>query len=157
MGTRCGAIDPGVLLYLLREEGMRLDQLEDLLSHGSGLLGFSGINSDVRALLASVHPHATEALELFAYRISQAVASHAVAAEGIDALVFTAGIGEHAAPVRADICKRLAWLGVQLDEEANNNHSPRISQADSPISAWVIRTNEECVIARETWKLTRQE
>jgi acetate kinase len=91
------------------------------------------------------------------YRISQAVASHAVAAEGIDALVFTAGIGEHAAPVRADICKRLAWLGVQLDEEANNNHSPRISQADSPISAWVIRTNEECVIARETWKLTRQE
>ncbi len=86
MGTRCGAIDPGVLLYLLREEGMRLDQIEDLLNHGSGLLGFSGISSDVRTLLASVHPHATEALELFAYRISQAVASHAVAAEGIDAL-----------------------------------------------------------------------
>jgi len=157
MGTRCGAIDPGVLIYLLREEGMRLDQLEDLLSHGSGLLGYSGISSDVRALLASDHPHAAEALALFAYRISQAVASHAVAAEGIDALVFTAGIGEHAAPVRAAVCQRLAWLGLHLDEDANNHHRPRISQADSPISAWVIPTNEEWVIARDTWRLTRQE
>jgi acetate kinase len=155
MGTRCGAIDPGVLLYLMREEGMRPDQLEDLLSHGSGLLGYSGISSDVRALLASDHPHAAEALDLFAYRISQAVASHAVAAGGIDALVFTAGIGEHAAPVRAAVCQRLEWLGLHLDEDANNRHHPCISQAKSPISVWVIPTNEEWVIARDTWRLTQ--
>ena len=157
MGTRCGAIDPGVLLYLMREEGMRPDQLEDLLSHGSGLLGYSGISSDVRALLASDHPHAAEALDLFAYRISQAVASHAVAAGGIDALVFTAGIGEHAAPVRAAVCQRLEWLGLHLDADANNRHQPCISQPDSPISAWVIPTNEEWVIARATWRLTSQD
>jgi len=157
MGTRCGAIDPGVLLYLMREDGMRPDQLEHLLSHGSGLLGYSGISSDVRALLASDHPHAAEALELFTYRISQAVASHAVAAGGIDALVFTAGIGEHAAPIRAAICQRLEWLGLHLDEDANNRHHPRISQGNSPISAWVIPTNEEWVIARDTWRLTQQD
>jgi acetate kinase len=155
MGSRCGAIDPGVLLYLMREEGMQLDQLEELLSHGSGLLGYSGISSDVRALLASEHPHAAEALDMFTYRISQAVASHAVAAGGIDALVFTAGIGEHAAPVRAAICRRLEWLGLHLDEDANNRHHTRISHADSPISAWVIPTNEEWVIARDTWRLTQ--
>ena len=157
MGTRCGAIDPGVLLYLMREEGMRLEQLEDLLSHGSGLLGYSGISSDVRALLAIEHPHAAEALDLFTYRISQAVASQAVAAGGIDALVFTAGIGEHAAPVRAAVCQRLEWLGLHLDEDANNHHRPCISQPDSPVSAWVIPTNEEWVIARNTWRLTRQQ
>ncbi len=156
MGTRCGAIDPGVLLYLMREEGMQLEQLEHLLSHGSGLLGYSGISSDVRALLASGHPHAVEALELFTYRISQAVTSHAVATGGIDALVFTAGIGEHAAPVRAAICQRLEWLGLHLDADANHHHRSRISQPDSPISAWVIPTNEEWVIARATWRLTCQ-
>ncbi|MDP1644909.1 MAG: acetate/propionate family kinase [Thiobacillus sp.] len=154
MGSRCGALDPGVLLYLLREEGMSLGQLDELLHHRSGLLGVSGLSGDVRALLESDHPHAAEALDLFAYRTSQAIASHAVALEGIDALVFTAGIGEHAAPVRAAICCRLAWLGLTLDEEANRRHGPCISHTDSRISAWVISTNEEMAIARHAWALT---
>ncbi|MBI1285042.1 MAG: acetate/propionate family kinase [Thiobacillus sp.] len=154
MGSRCGALDPGVLLYLLREKGMSQEQLSELLHHRSGLLGVSGISGDVRELLASDHPDATQALELFAFRTSQAIASHAVALDGIDALVFTAGIGEHAAPVRAAICRRLAWLGLSLDGEANRRHGPRISQTESPISVWVIPTNEELVIARHTWALT---
>ena len=154
MASRCGALDPGVLLYLMREEGMSPHQLDDLLHHRSGLLGVSGISGDVRTLQASSDPHAAEALDLFAYRTAQAIAGHAVALEGIDALVFTAGIGEHAAPVRAAICRHLAWLGLALDEAANPRHGPRISQADSPVSAWVIPTNEERVIARHAWALT---
>ena len=154
MASRCGALDPGVLLYLLREEGMSLEQLDDLLHHRAGLLGVSGTSGDVRTLLESSHPHAAEALDLFAYRISQAIAGHAVALEGIDALVFTAGIGEHAAAVRAAICRRLAWLGLALDEDANQHHGPRISHPHSRISAWVIPTNEEKVIARHAWALT---
>lgn len=157
MGSRCGALDPGVLLYLMREQGMQPAQLDDLLHHHSGLLGVSGIAGDVRTLLASDAPQAAEALHLFAYRVSQAVASHAVAAGGIDALVFTAGIGEHAAPVRAAICQRLAWLGLHLDSAANKRHQPRISQPDSPVSAWIIPTNEESIIARDTWRLTSPE
>jgi acetate kinase len=143
-----------VLLYLLREEGMSPDQLDDLLHHRSGLLGLSGISGDVRVLQASDDPHAAEALDLFAYRTSQAIASHAVALEGFDALVFTAGIGEHAASVRAAICRRLAWLGLELDEAANHRHRPCISHPHSRVSAWVIPTNEEYVIARHAWALT---
>ena len=154
MASRCGALDPGVLLYLLREEKMSPAQLDGLLHHRSGLLGVSGISGDVRTLLESDHPHAAEAIDLLAYRTAQAIAAHAVALEGIDALVFTAGIGEHAAPVRAAICRHLAWLGLTLDEDANARHGPRISQADSRISAWVIPTNEEKVIARHAWLLT---
>lgn len=154
MASRCGALDPGVLLYLLREEGMEPAQLDDLLHHRAGLLGVSGLSADVRTLLASDDPHAAEALELFAYRTAQAIAGHAVALEGLDALVFTAGIGEHAAPVRAAICRHLAWLGLALDETANARHGPRISQANSRISAWVIPTDEEKVIAQHTWTLT---
>lgn len=155
MASRCGAVDPGVLLHLLREEGMSPQQLDELLNHRSGLLGVSGLSGDVRVLLASGHPHAVEALDLFAYRISQAIASHAVALEGIDALVFTAGIGEHAAAVRAAVCRRLAWLGLALDEAANGRHGPCISQPRSRVSAWVIPTNEESVIARHAWTLTQ--
>lgn len=154
MASRCGALDPGVLLYLLREEGMSPQQLDDLLHHRSGLLGVSGISGDVRTLLESSDPHAAEALDLFAYRTAQAIAGNAVALDGIDALVFTAGIGEHAAPVRAAICRHLAWLGLVLDEAANQRHGPCISQADSPVSAWVIPTNEERVIAHHAWALT---
>jgi acetate kinase len=155
MASRCGAVDPGVLLHLLREEGMSPQQLDELLNHRSGLLGVSGLSGDVRVLLASGHPHAVEALELFAYRVSQAIASHAVALEGIDALVFTAGIGEHAAAVRTAICRHLAWLGLMLDEAANGRHGPCISQPRSRVAAWVIPTNEESVIARHAWALTR--
>ena len=147
MASRCGALDPGVLLYLLREEGMSLEQLDDLLHHRAGLLGVSGISGDVRTLLASDHPHAADALDLFAYRTSQAIAGHAVALDGIDALVFTAGIGEHAAPVRAAICRHLAWLGLTLDEAANVAMA-RASATAQPVSAWVIPTNEERVIAQ---------
>ncbi|OYX29730.1 MAG: acetate kinase [Hydrogenophilales bacterium 32-62-9] len=154
MGSRAGALDPGVLLYLLREEGMSVAQLDELLHQRCGLLGVSGISGDVQTLLASDHPHAAEALDLFAYRTSQAIAAHAVALGGLDALVFTAGIGEHAAPVRAAICQHLSWLGLRLDAAANTRHGPCISQADSPIAAWVIPTNEEYVIARHTWALT---
>jgi acetate kinase len=154
MASRCGALDPGVLLYLLREEGMTPTQLDDLLHHRAGLLGVSGISGDVRTLLASDDPRAAEALELFAYRTAQAIAGHAVALEGLDALVFTAGIGEHAAPVRAAICRHLAWLGLTLDAVANTRHGPRISQADSRISAWVIPTDEEKIIAQHAWALT---
>ena len=154
MGSRAGALDPGVLLYLLRGEGMSVEQLDELLHQRCGLLGVSGVSGDVQTLLASDHPHAAEALDLFAYRTSQAIAAHAVALGGLDALVFTAGIGEHAAPVRAAICQRLAWLGLHLDAAANARHGPRISQADSPITAWVIATDEEYVIARHAWALT---
>lgn len=154
MASRCGALDPGVLLYLLREEGMSTAQLDDLLHHRAGLLGVSGLSGDVRTLLASDDPRAADALELFAYRTAQAIAGHAVALDGLDALVFTAGIGEHAAPVRAAICRHLAWLGLALDETANARHGPRISQADSRISAWVIPTDEEKVIAQHAWVLT---
>lgn len=154
MGARCGALDPGVLLYLLREEGLSLEQLEDLLHHHSGLLGYSGLSGDVRELMASGLPQAAAALDLFAYRASQAIAAHAVALEGIDALVFTAGIGEHAAELRANICRRLAWLGLTLNAGANARHGPCISQVDSRIAAWVIPTNEEWIIARHAWSLT---
>ena len=155
MGTRCGALDPGVLLYLMRERGMGLAELTDLLHHRSGLLGLSGITCDVRELQESGVAYAREALELFAYKVAQAVAALAAALEGLDALVFTAGIGEHAAPVRADICRRLGWLGLELDEAANAGHGPRISRMDSAVSAWVIATDEEGVMARQTWDLTR--
>jgi acetate kinase len=154
MGTRCGALDPGVLLYLLREEGMGLAQLDELLNQHSGLLGVSGISADVRALLASAEPRAAEALALFAYRVAQAIAGHVVALQGLDALVFTAGIGEHAAPLRAAICRHLAWLGVALDESANQRHGPLLSDPASAVSVWVIPTDEERVIARHTWDLS---
>ena len=156
MASRCGALDPGVLLYLLREEGMSLEQLDELLHHRCGLLGVSGISGDVRTLLESDDPNAAEALELFVYRTSQAIASHAAAIDGIDAVVFTAGIGEHAAPVRAAICRRLAWLGLALDEEANDRHGPCISHPHSRVSAWIIPTDEERIIARHVWTLTVQ-
>lgn len=154
MGTRCGALDPGVLLYLQREEGMSLTQLDELLNQHSGLLGVSGISSDVRTLLASTEPRAAEALALFAYRTAQAIAGHAVALQGLDALVFTAGIGEHAAPLRAAICRHLAWLGVTLDESANQRHGPLLSDPASTVSVWVIPTDEERVIARHAWDLS---
>lgn len=150
MATRCGALDPGVLLHLLRAEGLSPAELDELLHHRAGLLGVSGLSGDVRTLLQSGDPRAAEALELFAYRTAQAVAAHAVALGGLDALVFTAGIGEHAAPVRAAICRQLTWLGLDLDEAANARHGPCLTTPSSPVSAWVIPTDEEDVIARHT-------
>jgi acetate kinase len=153
MGTRSGAIDPGVLFYLMREKGMTPDAVEDLLYRRSGLLGVSGVSSDMRDLLASKNPHAREAIELFCYRAARELGSLAAALGGLDALVFTAGIGERAAPVRAMICEQSRWLGVELDETANREHRAVISQPGSRVTVCVIPTNEEVVIARHTNRL----
>ena len=150
MGTRCGAIDPGVLLYLMDERGMDARALETLLYKQSGLLGVSAISSDMRALLASSEPRAQEAVGLFCYRIGREVGSLAAALGGLDGMVFTAGIGEHAAPVRAAVCRDAAWLGVELDADANAAGGPRISTAASRVAVWVLPTDEELMIARHT-------
>jgi len=150
MGTRPGTLDPGVLLYLLQEKGMDPARLERLLYHESGLLGVSGISNDMRELLASDDPRAKEAIALFSYRLVGEIGRLAAVLGGLDALVFTGGIGEHAAPVRAQVCQALAWLGLVLDGEANARHGPRISAAGSAVSAWVIPTDEDLMIAEHT-------
>jgi acetate kinase len=155
MGTRCGSLDPGVLLYLMSRHGMDGPALEKLLYQQSGLLGVSGISSDVRTLLSSPDPRAAEALDLFTYRIGRELGSLAAALGGLDALVFTGGIGENAVPIRAAVCRNAAWLGLELDEEANTSGGPRISRPDSRVSAWVIPTNEELMIARHCQEVVR--
>ena len=150
MGTRCGAIDPGVILYLLDELKMDARAIEKLIYQQSGLLGVSGISSDMRALLESTDPRAKLAVDLFIYRISREIGSLAAALGGLDALVFTAGIGERSAPIRARVCREAAWLGLQLDDAANTKGGARISAASSRVSAWAIATNEELMIARHT-------
>jgi len=149
MGTRTGAIDPGVLLYLM-DKGMNSKQLTDLLYKQSGLKGVSGFSSDMRELLASPAPEAAEAVELYCYRINRELGALSAAQGGLDALVFTAGIGEHAAEVRARVCRAAAWMGIELDEAANAAHGPKISTPASKIGVWVIPTDEEKMIARHT-------
>ena len=156
MGTRCGVLDPGVVLYLLQKKGMSAEAIETLLYERSGLLGVSGISNDVRHLLASSDVRAREALDLFVYRAAREIGSLAAAAEGLDTLVFTAGIGEHAPEIRARICEQSAWLGILLDPEANRTGGPRISASHSPVSVWVIPTNEELMVAHHTFELTNQ-
>jgi acetate kinase len=150
MGTRSGQLDPGVVLYLIDELGMDARAIEDLLYRRSGLLGVSGVSSDMRVLLESDDTRAGFAVELFVYRIARELGSLAAALGGLDALVFTAGIGEHAAPVRAGVCRGATWLGVELDDAANTAHGPRISTAASRTAAWVLPTDEELMIARQT-------
>lgn len=150
MGTRSGAIDPGVLLYLMDARGMDARALEKLLYHESGLLGVSGVSSDMRTLLASNEPRAKLAVDLYIYRISRELGSLAAALGGLDAIVFTAGIGENAAPVRARVCAYAAWLGVALDADANARNARRINAPDSKVSVWVLPTDEERMIARHT-------
>ena len=150
MGTRCGSLDPGALLYMQRELSLSLEQLERLLYERSGLLGVSGLSADMRALADSASPEAAKAVELFVYRLVREIGSMAAAAGGLDALVFTAGIGEHDASVRARACAPLEWLGIALDESANMALNPgRISSARSRVAVWVIPTNEEITIARQ--------
>jgi acetate kinase len=149
MATRCGALDPGVILYLARE-GKSLAWIEDLLFRQSGLLGVSGVSGDMRVLTASGDPHAREAIELFTYRIATEAGGFVSALGGLDGLVFTGGIGEHAPTIRAEICKRLSWLGLRLDPAANAANADRISSADSRIEVRVIATDEEATIARHT-------
>jgi acetate kinase len=150
MGTRCGALDPGVVLYLLQHEKMSPSKIEQLLYERSGLLGVSGVASDMRALLKSPEQSAREAVELFVYRVSRELGSLVAALGGLDALVFTGGIGEHAAEIRARVCTGATWLGVALDAAANQRGGPRISTADSAVSAWVIPTDENLMVARHT-------
>lgn len=152
MGTRCGNIDPGVLLYLLDHEQMDAPALTQLLYHQSGLLGVSGIAQDMRTLQASTDPHAEEAIALFVYRAGREIGSLAAALGGLDALVFTGGIGEHAAVIRDKIAKQAAWLGLELDEAANIQGTGRISTLRSKVSAWVVETNENLMIAQHTLK-----
>ena len=153
MGTRSGALDPGVLLYLIQEKCMSPQQVNDLLYNRSGLLGVSGISHDMRALLASADPHAREAVELFVYRVVRELGSLAAALGGLDALVFTGGIGEHAAEIRARVCEQSQWLGVELDAGANDRGMACITRSGAHASAWVIPTNEEIVIARQACRI----
>ena len=150
MGTRCGSIDPGVLLYLMDRHNMDARALEQLLYHQSGLLGVSGISNDMRTLLASDDPRAQEAIELFVYRVGREIGSLAAALGGLDALVFTGGIGEHSAVIRAKVCRQAAWLGLELDESANETGVSCISTLSSTVSAWVVPTDENLMIAHHT-------
>jgi acetate kinase len=150
MGTRCGSIDPGAVLYLQQAHRLTAAQVEDLLYRRSGLLGVSGVSSDMRTLVASDAPSAREAIELFVFRIAREVGALTSSLGGLDGLVFTAGIGEHAPCVRAAVCERLAWLGVELDEAANAAGADRISTPRSRVEVRMIPTDEEAMIARHT-------
>ncbi len=153
MATRCGRLDPGVLLYLAAQ-GKSFSEIEHILYHDCGLLGVSGISGDVRDLLASAEPNARQALDLFTYQTACEIGGLAVALGGLEGLIFTAGIGEHAPAIRASICARLAWLGLDLDPEANNANAALISRPASRIQVRVIATDEEAMIARHTYALT---
>ena len=148
MGTRCGNLDPGVVLYLMQELKMDSKSIEKLLYQESGLLGISGISSDMRTLEGSVDPEAKTAIDVFAYRIGRELGSLAAALRGVDAIVFTAGMGENSRSLRERVCTDAAWLGIELDEAANEANGPRISTPASRVAAWVIPTNEELMIAR---------
>ena len=150
MGTRCGNLDPGVMLYLMDELRMDARAIEKLIYQQSGLLGVSGISSDMRTLEASSEPGARAAIDLFIYRIGRELGSLAAALGGLDAIVFTAGIGENSRRLRERVCQDASWLGVEFDTQANERGGPRISSGRSRVSAWVIPTNEELMIARHT-------
>ncbi|MGH7893761.1 MAG: acetate/propionate family kinase [Candidatus Binatia bacterium] len=150
MGTRPGALDPGVVLYLLTERGMSAKEVERMLYHDCGLLGLSGVSNDMRRLLESPEPRAQLAIDYFVRCVARAIGSLAASLGGLDGLVFTAGIGENSAPIRARIIDACAWLGMRLDADANEGGGPRVSAAGSAVSAWVVPTNEELMIARHT-------
>lgn len=153
MSRRCGSLDPGVVLYLMEAKKMTAAAISDLLYQSSGLLGVSGLSDDMKTLLASDKPRAAEAVDLFVYRICRELGSLAAALDGLDALVFTAGIGEHAPEIRRRVCEKSTWLGLKIDAAANEAGGPRITKADSKTSAWAIPTDEDLMIARHTWRL----
>ena len=152
MGTRSGSLDPGVVLYLMDHLGMDARAVQNLVYNESGLLGVSGISSDMRTLLASSDPRARLAIDLYCYRIRRELGSLAGALGGLDAIVFTGGIGEHSAAIRERVCRDATWLGVELDAAANAAGGPRISTPAARSSAWTIPTNEELMIARHTYR-----
>jgi len=148
MGTRCGALDAGVILHLIQQKGMSAEALVDLLYRRSGMLGLSGVSSDFRELLASKEPRAHFALQVFYDRTARQIGSLAAALGGLDGIVFTAGVGENAVPVRSAICRACAWLGLEFDEAANREHHMRISTPKSRVAAYIIKTDENLMIAR---------
>jgi acetate kinase len=153
MSRRCGNLDPGVVLYLMQEKNMTAAEVSNLLYNDSGVFGVSGISDDMRVLLASDNPSAKEAVAMFVYRIGRELGSLAAALGGIDALVFTAGIGEHAAEIRRRVCIDATWLGVDLDQSANLTGGALITRSGCRTSAWVIPTDEDLMIARHAWAL----
>ena len=155
MGTRCGALDPGVIIYLLREKGMSVDAVEKMLYTECGLLGLSGVSSDMRDLEASEVRSAKLAVEYYVYHVCRHIGALAAAMDGIDAIVFTAGIGEKSKMIRKKVCSRLSWLGVHLDDAANEVGGPKISAEKSGVSAWVVPTDEESAIANYTADVLR--
>jgi acetate kinase len=150
MGTRPGAVDPGVILYLFQNLQLSAKDVETILYKKSGLLGISGISNDMRDLLGKSEPAAQLAVDYFVYRVAKEIGALTAVLGGLDGLVFTAGIGENSAEIRSRICAASAWLGIEIDPEANRAGSPRISKPGARVSAWVIPTNEELVIARHT-------
>jgi acetate kinase len=155
MGTRCGALDPGIVIHLMRAYGMDADAIERLLYHDCGLKGVSGISNDMRTLLASDDPNAAQAVDLFVWRICRELGALAAALGGLDGFVFTAGIGERSPDIRERVCRGSAWLGIELDEDANRAGDARISAAGSRVAVWAIPTDEELMIARHTLGVLR--
>jgi acetate kinase len=155
MGTRCGAIDPGVLVHLMDQYGYGARELEDLIYRRSGLLGVSGVSSDMRTLRASAEPAAKEAIALFVYRIQREIGSLAAALGGLDALVFTGGIGENDAATRAEVVAGCGWLGATLEAEANRRGETLVSTKESRVAVLVVPTNEELEIAKSAWEIAR--
>ena len=153
MGTRPGALDPGVVLYLFQNLGLSAKEVENILYKKAGLLAISGISNDMRELLARSEPQARLAVDYFIYRAAKEIGALTAVLGGIDGFVFTAGIGENSPEIRRRICEACSWLGVELDADANAKTSPRISTAQSKVSTWVIPTNEELMIARHTGTL----
>ncbi|WP_205620261.1 hypothetical protein [Salinivibrio socompensis] len=149
MGTRSGAIDAGLVLHLIGEEGMTVAEVSKLLYKESGLLGLSGISSDMQTLLRSDRPRAQQAIHHYCYRIAREIGSLSVALGGLDHVVFTAGVGEHAAPVRDSVVRQCGWLGIALDTSANQRNQICISTSHSEVGVWVIPTDEERVIAMD--------
>ena len=153
MGTRCGSIDPAVVLYLLREKQLSVEDISELLHYQSGLLGLSGISGDMQVLLNSQSLAAKTAIDVYVYRIICEIGKMSAAIRGLDSLVFTAGIGEHSALIREKICMGIEWLGIQINVQANHRNEIKISTEQSTISVWVIPTNEEKIIATHTYTL----
>jgi len=153
MGTRCGQIDPGVVLYLISEKGMSAADVQNFLYKECGLKGLSGISNDMRQLEASNDPRAVLAIDYFVYRVSLFTGMLAAALQGLDALVFTAGVGENSSRVRRAIAEKLVWLGISIDAEANAKHACLISRPESRVAVYVLPTDEELMIARHTWSL----
>lgn len=150
MGTRCGLLDAGVILHLIKQKGLTIEEVQKMLYQESGLLGVSGISSDMRDLENSDHPDAKQAVELFCHRAKEEIGNLTAVMQGLDAIIFTAGIGENSATIREKICEPLAWLGVDIDKKANQNSKTKISSTHSKVDIYVIPTNEEATIAMAT-------